>query len=503
MPSMDISSTESDSRRHAELIQGVIPFAEALACPRGQKLINTGGQADCFYYVEQGTFEVSYEAQQTSIVVALIGTGNFFGEIGFFDLQPRTRNVQAVEDAKLRVFDQAVMEAIRNHDAALYAGFMEFLLGLVCHRFRVALTELGPLNAYAADLSTGREHFQGLKAIPAELLGSQQWQRVNRRIEDFKAGLFDLAYRLQKGEDTGISAELMLEGETMLDTFNLQLRQFEQQGLSAESLSMMWGYVFKELFPYFMRSRFAERAYYKPKGYAGDFMMMELIYRQEPDGDGKLGTLIDSWLLKQAPAKAVRNRRKLLRDLLDRLFRDRLRELSSINIINLACGPARELFDLLAECDYSHAVNVLCIDIDAEALEYANQHVNTFSHQASVKFMRENVVKWAMGRAKHDMGYQDVIYSSGLCDYLDRRLMLRLVRQCYDQLKPGGVLILGNFSKANPDRHFLDNMLYWRLIHRDESDMSDMFKQSPFGDNVRFVAEAQGVNLFAIATKVE
>ena len=57
---------------------------------------------------------------------------------------------------------------------------------------------------------------------------------------------------------------------------------------------VMWGYVFKEIFPYFMRSRFAERAYFKPKGYAGDFLMMEHIYADTPKGEGKLGEIVDA-----------------------------------------------------------------------------------------------------------------------------------------------------------------------------------------------------------------
>ncbi len=479
----------------------ILAFAEVMDCEEGTCLITAGEPAHCFYYVEKGIFEVSYEAQQTDIVVALIGQGQFFGEIGFFDARPRTRKVKAAADARLRLFDQPVMDAILAHDPALHAWFMAHLLQHVCRRFWQVLSDRGPLNAYAASLSTGREHFQGLQALPPELLASAQWLQISRHIEDFKASLFDLAYRLQRDDSQDIPADLIAEGEDLLTTFNCRLRLFDRQGLRPEDTPLMWGYVFKELFPYFMRSRFAERAYYKPKGYAGDFMMMELIYRQNPDGDGKLGRLIDGWLLKQAPARAVRNRRRLLRRLLDQFFREKLAQEPTIDLINLACGPARELFDLLAASDYSHRINALCIDIDSEALKYANRHVNTVAHDANVRFMRENVIKWALGRAKHDLGRQDIIYSSGLCDYLDRRLMLRLIQRCHDQLKPGGILILGNFSPRNPDRLFLDNMLYWRLIHRDEQELSDMFKETSFGSNVRLDAEEEAVNLFAIATR--
>lgn len=494
------ANKETSALSNPKLIQKVLPFAKKLVCQKQDNLIATGEQSDCFYYVESGKFEVSYSAQQTRIVVALIGSGNFFGEIGFFDRLTRTRHVKAIENAVLRIFDAAVIAAIRTDNPNLHADFMQYLLSLVCHRFRQVLADSGPLSAFAASLSTGREHFQGLQAIPADLLGSSQWQQVSCQIEDLKTALFDLAYRLQKDEGEQISHDLLGEGEALLEAFKQHVRLYPH-GMEQEHLPLMWGYAFKELFPYFMRSRFAERAYYKPKGYAGDFMMMELVYRQEPEGDGKLGRLIDGWLLKQAPAQAVRNRRRLLYRLLDRICCKRLESAQSIHLMNLACGPSRELFDLLTTCDYSHRVNALCIDIDAEALQYVHQHVDTTSHQAHIRLMHENVIKWALGRSNQDLGAQDVIYCSGLCDYLDRRLMLRLINRCHSQLVPGGVLILGNFAPTNPDRLFMDNILYWRLIYRDEQDLKDIFADSAFGHHVEVVAEEQGVNLFAVATK--
>jgi CRP-like cAMP-binding protein len=483
-----------------DIMRAVLPFTQMKQCGQGVRLIDTGEQAECFYFVEQGTFEVSYTSRQTPIVVALIGPGSIFGEIGFYDQMARTRNIVAVEDAKVRVFNQEAVGAIRSQDPELYANFMEYMLRSVCTRFRQILMDRGPLTAYAASLSTGREQFQGLQPLPADLLGSSGWQHVNQKLEEFKAALFDLSYRLQKDESEEISTELLEEGEEILETFKLQVREYEV-GVVPDYIPLVWGYAFKELFPYFMRSRLAERAYYKPKGYAGDYKMMELIYSQKPNGDGKLGRLIDGWLLKQVPPQAVRNRRRLLSGLLDRLCRERRNGGRGIRIMNLACGPCRELFDLLAQCDYSAQIDALCIDIDADALQYANQRVNTGSHQASVRFMHENVIKWSLGRTRHDLSAQDIIYSSGLCDYLDRRMMEKLIERCHEQLGPGGALVVGNFTTANPDRHFMDNIMYWRLIHRDEQDMRALFESSPFGNNVELIAEEHGVNLFAIAKK--
>lgn len=484
-----------------ELIEAVLPYGMLQSCSWGTDLIAMGAASECFYYVETGTLEVSYTSNQTPIVVALIGPGSFFGEIGFFDQLTRTRNIKTVEDVSLRVFDQNAMARLRKDDQDLYSRFLEYLLRSVCARFRQVLSDRGPLTAYAAALSTGKEHFKGMQQLPADLLGSSGWQYINQELESFKASMFDVGYRLQGEAGHEISARLKEEGEAILTGFFEKMRAAATALKQNESDDLIWGYVFKEVFPYLVRSRFFERAYYKPKGYAGDFYMIELIYRNQPEGDGKLGYLIDGWLLEQVPARAVRGRRRLLHDLLDRLCRERLDAAGSIHIMNLACGPCRELFDLIGQGGYSERINATCIDIDAEALQFANQQVNTFDHRAALRFMRENVIKWALGRIKQDFGPQDIIYSSGLCDYLDRRAASALIRRCYEHLKPGGVLIIGNFAPDNPDRLLMDQLMYWRLIYRDETQLEALFDESPFRGQVQIVAEEEGVNLFAVARR--
>lgn len=495
------SADTSFSFEDQELVKKVLPYGELQQCSYGTDLISMGAAAECFYYVEEGTLEVSYTSNQTPIVVALIGPGSFFGEIGFFDQLTRTRNIKTTDEVRLRIFDQQTMARLRSDNLDLYARFLEYVLRSVCARFRQVLSDRGPLTAYAAALSTGKEHFKGMQQLPADLLGSSGWQQINQELEAFKARMFDVGYRLQGEAGLEISPKLKDEGETILNSFFEKMRAAAALLQDKGGDDLIWGYVFKEVFPYLVRSRFFERAYYKPKGYAGDYYMIELIYRNQAEGDGKLGHLIDGWLLEQVPARAVRGRRRLLHGMLDRLCRERLEEVDSIHIMNLACGPCRELFDLIGQGGYSEKINALCIDIDAEALQYANQQVNTFDHRAALRFMRENVIKWAIGRIKQDFGPQDIIYSSGLCDYLDQRVIAALIRRCYEHLKPGGALIIGNFAPANPDRLLMDQLMYWRLIYRDEAQLSALFDDSPFRGKVEIVSEEEGVNLFAVARR--
>ncbi|MCJ8502280.1 cyclic nucleotide-binding domain-containing protein [Desulfatitalea alkaliphila] len=501
MMNAHLPTDETGGAPERETIAAVLPFAARRSYEPGETLLETAAAAQCFYYVETGTLEVSYTAEGTAIVVALIGPGAFCGEIGFFDGLARTRTIKALSGGQLRVFDRTILDRITADDPGLAARFLETVLRAVCRRFRRILSDRGPLTAYAAALSTGREHFKGMRQLPADLLGSAGWQQLNQELEQFKARMFDVAYRLQEAQDTEIAPHQQAEAEAVLDRFFEKVRHAAALADTRGHAELMWGYMFKELFPYLARSRFYERAYYKPKGYAGDFFMIERIYRNQPDGDGKFGRLIDGWLLKRVPARAVRNRRRLLHRILDRLCRERLHGPGPIRIMNLACGPCRELFDLVGGADYSDRIDALCVDIDAEALQFAHTQVDPRNHGARVRFMHENVIRWALGRSRQQFDAQDLIYTSGLCDYLDRRLVKALIEQCHSCLKPGGVLIIGNFAPANPDRALMDHLMYWRLIYRDRAELGQLFADTPFGGRVTIEAEEQGVNLFALARR--
>ncbi|MCI5224738.1 MAG: methyltransferase domain-containing protein, partial [Candidatus Electrothrix sp. AR4] len=261
----------------------------------------------------------------------------------------------------------------------------------------------------------------------------------------------------------------------------------------------VWGYIFKEIYPYFMRSRFAERSYFKPKGYAGDFLMMEHIYNNSPAGDGRFGEIIDAFCLDRQGSHAVRGRRILLREQLATLSRPLAEAGKKINIMNLACGSNRELFDFIMGCEYSTAIDALCVDIDPDALQYTNSQVNVFPHGASVRLMQENVIKWSLGRAQQEFPQQDIIYSAGLCDYLNRRLFKSLVEQCHRHLKPGGFLMLGNFTWY-PDVLFSSKFLKWELIYRTQDDLLELFDGMHFS-SVQVLSEENNINLFVLAQK--
>ncbi|MBI5585590.1 MAG: cyclic nucleotide-binding domain-containing protein [Deltaproteobacteria bacterium] len=484
-----------------EVWQAVLDWSRPLFYDQYEVIMAEGALAFNIYYVESGTVEVTYGSREKAIIVAFIGAGELFGEIGFFDLHSRVRTLRTTADSTIRTWDQDAMARMQKQDPALHGAFVLLLAKSICAKFRRILEEREPLVAYTAALSTGRRAFEEAQVLPPQAFQNPFWPQVNQLVETFKADFFDLSIHLQQAEDQTPEEPFQERCLVVLDRFNAQFEDLRRSIEGHELAGPFWGYIFKEIFPYFMRSRFAERAYYKPKGYAGDFQLMEMLYANTARGNGRLGALVDHWCLNTAAARAVRGRRALIARLLEQeaaAFAARRRPL---RILNLACGSCRELFDFLAADADRTPVEALCVDADAEALEFTHQQVNVFPHQAVIRLMQADVLRWIIGREKHPIGTIDFIYSTGLADYLENPLFQTLARQSYAQLKPGGVLVVGNFGPANPNRAFMDHLLQWKLIHRSPEQLKALMAGTPFGAGVEVLAEPEGVNLFLIARK--
>ena len=139
---------------------------------------------------------------------------------------------------------------------------------------------------------------------------------------------------------------------------------------------------------------------------------------------------------------------------------------------SLACGPAAEVFDiLLQDSELAAQVSFTLVDVDAQALQYVRERLIREGLESVVRLERRNLLHLCIGRQQLELEPQHLIYSIGLIDYFDDRIVTRLQAWIHSCLAPGGRSILGNFHKSNPTRGLMDHLLDWRLIHRDEADM--------------------------------
>ena len=222
-----------------------------------------------------------------------------------------------------------------------------------------------------------------------------------------------------------------------------------------------------------------DRAYYKPLGYPGDYLLMDGIYRGEREG----ATLFEKFrhILALHAADGLVTRVKRMEEIL----RDEMEKsdaLQPFRAMNIGCGPAREVSARLFKASAGPRQHFTLIDQDAGALTLAlvrarqaiartarGDEVSAF-HLSFMDFLRDNEVY-------RSLPLQDVIYSVGVFDYLNDRLSQRLIRRLMEKLSPSGRLVIANLNAADTSMMWATALvLDWELIYRDEAGMRRMYE---------------------------
>ncbi|MEM8670534.1 MAG: class I SAM-dependent methyltransferase [Planctomycetota bacterium] len=209
---------------------------------------------------------------------------------------------------------------------------------------------------------------------------------------------------------------------------------------------------------------FTRRAFDKPRGYAGDAVMMDFIYgRQEdwtrPDASAT-GQAIFDYTTAAPASEGVRERRCHIADTLDRMAEDA----KGKEVLAIACGHLREA-NLSSAVRRGRFSRFLALDSDPESLDEVESRYGKFGIQP----VQANIRRLLTGRT--DLGSFDLIYSTGLYDYLNESLARRLTTSLFRNVRPGGKLVIANFLPEIRDVGYMEMYMDWHLVYRDRSEM--------------------------------
>ncbi len=206
----------------------------------------------------------------------------------------------------------------------------------------------------------------------------------------------------------------------------------------------------------------AARCFHKPLGYAGDFEMMNMVYRDESLGGTLFGQSLSRIVLDSDAGRAVRNRAHYLIGKIGaavaRSGGDR-----PARILSVAAGPAMELQLILRDDPELLAAGraaITLLDQDASALEHARGQIRALAAQAGVEVTLTCVntsIRTVIMAGLSDS--YDLVYSAGLFDYLKDRAARAAGARLAGALAPGGSAVIGNFDVANPTRSLMELIL--------------------------------------------
>ncbi|MBI2988187.1 MAG: cyclic nucleotide-binding domain-containing protein [Deltaproteobacteria bacterium] len=84
-----------------------------------QVIVRQGEVGDCMYVVQQGRVAVVQERDGKEVPLAVLGKGDFFGEMALFDREVRSSTVRAIGEAQVLTVDKKTLLRRIHEDPSL------------------------------------------------------------------------------------------------------------------------------------------------------------------------------------------------------------------------------------------------------------------------------------------------------------------------------------------------------------------------------------------------
>lgn len=230
---------------------------------------------------------------------------------------------------------------------------------------------------------------------------------------------------------------------------------------------------------------FTYRAFSKPRGYAGDAVMMDFIYGREEQWPAPaaepLGRHVFDFTTMSPASEGVRSRRAFVAARIDRLAEERSRP----HILSIASGHLREA-SLSAAIRRRRTGRFVALDADGESAATVRDCYSAYGVETVTASFRRLL-------GTQNVGDFDLVYSTGLFDYLNQRIGRRLVSSMFQMLRPRGSLIVANFLPGVRDIGYMETFMDWNLIYRGRGDMIDLAADIPEAEisEIRLISEEE------------
>jgi hypothetical protein len=214
-----------------------------------------------------------------------------------------------------------------------------------------------------------------------------------------------------------------------------------------------------------------------------------------PDAGGSDGDR-EAALDADAREQALRSRRALA---VREIHRDVWRRGGlTAHVTGLACGHAREVFEVYETLPDPALLEATLVDVDQQALAGVSARRDRRNLQRSITIL----TPMALSLADAPVPEQDLVYSIGVADHLPDTRIVELIDLAHALLRPGGRLLLGATHPADGCRASMHHVVGRPIIHRRASDLDRLFRASLFARRCTDVhADERGIGMLAECVK--
>ncbi|BDS06036.1 hypothetical protein NT6N_10760 [Oceaniferula spumae] len=357
------------------------------------------------------------------------------------------------------------------------------------------------------------------------------WKRAHHVSSDFKINIADMQNLMigvkrwleqidlgirstDTGDKAGLEKQIISEiEERMVEEMNPLMSSFEAstRDVSQTDRPAHKFYVRRQMHPLMLCSPFAYRAFTKPLGYAGDYEMVNMMLRDPYEGSTLFAKMLNRTFLSIDPVQAHRNRISYLVTTLKEEAERTVSEGRRMRVLNLGCGPAQEIQRFVKNEEVSDQCDFTLLDFNKETLDFTEGVLTKMKYElgrgTTFKMIERSVHQLLKQASKGDVDMEwesyDVVYCAGLFDYLSQKVCKKLVELFTKLLRPGGKLITTNVASTNPRIGWMEYVVEWNLVYRNDWEMLDLIPLDGTILQTDLKRDPTGVNLFLEIRKVE
>lgn len=426
-------------------------LAQPLELPKGRFLLRRGEPGGDVYLLVQGTLEVVDTRATPEVIFSVLDEpGAVVGDLAFLDDSPRAVDVRAATDVVVRRWGRDDLRSVLARNPDLAARFYEAIARIASRRLR-GLTE----GAATGSLTRREPNQAGVQRA------LEQARELAERVKTQLLSL-DARIRQDSGHQDSVHdlRELLDDLEATLHDLMLE-HEVHARDAAAKRLA-------RELHPWLVRSALAERCIRRPQGVTGAAEVLAHVLVDTAAGDGRLGELLDRWLLDRPTLSTLRTFRaptvQLVRELLP-THRNR-----RVLLVNAGTGSlVAQLMEGLA----NQPTLLTVLDQSRGALAFLDASV-VEGRDVKLATVQENLARFALGRGRQALPEQDAVVIHGMLEYLPERIAVSLLTVCRGLLRPGGFVVAHALAPSR-DHALLDRLLEWPTIRRSEEALVNVF----------------------------
>ena len=378
-----------------------------------------------------------------------------------------------------------------------------FEIGLEALNESLPVTSISRLKDFNTIVTTIDERLEHYSKLPAQFkLELSELASRFEQFEKYTKGFADIEF--------ANNFEFEEAREAMIATVSMQIKKDLDRALQvlpssfgpehADFYKTAFSYFREKMGRYMFQSPFTKRSYEKPRGYAGDYIMMTQIYANDSHAPSLFGSCMERAIQQFGEPSAVRNRSTYL---CKKIISTVNSVPGEVKILSVACGPAEEIRRAVEELsqDQLDRCHFTLLDQDEGALQFAQKNILEFAFarnkKVKLKLMNrgiKEILVTGLGEVEFDL-----IYSAGLFDYFTDAVASRASKMFLNHVSMRGQLVIGNFNVATTNWFGMLAFFDWALILRGESDFMRLFN---FGTHrMTIESEDNKINLFCCLTR--